>query len=98
MNDKLEYVLATIAIAFGSQWAIRFFRSRQAGKNDEIKNLNLIIDRMRLEIDRLEIKIDKMQLEFDNKEAAYHLAYSCPNNVTCPVINKLKKEKPDGKN
>jgi hypothetical protein len=53
---------------------------------------------MRLEIDRLEIKIDKMQLEFDNKEAAYHLAYSCPNNDTCPVINKLRKEKPDGKN
>ncbi len=87
-----KYVLATLAIAFGSQWAIRFFKSKAIGKNEEIINLNLIIDRMRMEIDRLEAKIDKMRLEFEIKDAAYAAAFSCPHHATCPVMAKLKSK------
>ncbi|GEM_PF-6516595 len=92
MNDKFQYVLATLAISFGSQWAIRFFKSKAIGKNEEIINLNLIIDRMRMEIDRLEEKIDKMRMEFEIKDAAYSAAFSCPHHATCPVMAKLNQK------
>ena len=91
IGEKFEYVLATVAIAFGSQWAMRIFKSKAQGKNEEINNLNLIIDRMRLEIDRLEAKIDKMTVEFSVKEKAYRMSYNCANRENCPVIKELNK-------
>jgi len=94
MSKQLEYVAATIAIAFGSQWAIRFFqnyRSKGQIKKDDIENLNSIISQMRTEIDRLEAKIDKMQKDFDFKEQAYSLAYTCPNTANCPVLKKMRE-------
>jgi len=96
MSEKLEYVLATVAVAFGSQWGIRFiqnYRSKSQVKKDDIENLNSIIEQMRREITRLEEKINKMQKDFDFKEEAYNLAHTCPNTSNCPVLHKLRLKK-----
>ena len=92
MRERFEYVLAAVAIAFGSQWAIRFFqnyKSKSQGRKDDIDNLNSIIEQMRKEIHRLEEKIDRMQNDFEHKEKAYLLAYRCDHSDTCPVLKKL---------
>ena len=92
MKEKIEYILATVAIAFGSQWAIRFFqnyKTKSQVKKDDIDALNEIIEQLRKEIGRLEIKVNKLEAEKEEKEKLYREAYKCKGSIPCPILDKL---------
>ena len=94
MSKQLEYVAATIAIAFGSQWAIRFFqnyKTKSQVKKEEIENLRSIMDEMRKEIDSLRAELKEVKAEAERKEKAYLLSFQCSNSANCPVRNEIFK-------
>ena len=92
MSEKVEYVLATVAVAFGSQWGIRFiqnYRSKSQVKKEEIENLRAIIDEMREEIASLRAELKEVKAESRRKDNAYQLSFKCSNRANCPVLNEL---------
>ena len=93
MREKIEWVLGTLVIAFGTQGSIKYFnkKSKSQERKEEIENLNLIIEQMAKQIDRLEKKIEKMEKDFHVKEKLFSLPYSCENREHCPVLIELRK-------
>ena len=94
MSEKLEYVIATVAVAFGSQWGIRFiqnYKSKTQVKHEEIENLRAIIEEMREEIAGLRAELKEVKAENKRKDIAYRLSYQCTNRENCPVLIELGK-------
>jgi len=94
MHEKMEYAAAMILIAFGSQWAIRFFqnyKSKSQVKRDEIDSLKEIIEALRQQVFDLKGELKELRTEMLRKDKAYQLSYQCKNTANCPVLKELNK-------